>query len=76
MDENENITEVDKSEIEDAVADCLDWLENDVDTYTTAEEFKEKRDEVEDRVSSILQAYRGSGGGGGYADDEFDSTEL
>jgi len=62
----------DKEAVREAAEACQEWLDDEVDQYTTAEEFNEKRDEIEERVRPILER----AGAGGDADEEFDHTDL
>merc|ERR1719152_691819 len=45
----------DKEAVREAAEACQEWLDDEVDQYTTAEEFNEKRDEIEERVRPILE---------------------
>jgi len=73
------LSEDEKNEINNAVEDAIEWLENESDD-AAADEFKEKRKEVEDIVSPITSKLYGKEKeeqGSQYYDDEDDAhTEL
>jgi len=71
------IEEAEKKELVEAIDEALDWLESNADAE--AEEFEEKRKEVEKISGPIMRkVYGSSGGAGGSAggDEDFGDDEL
>lgn len=59
----EKLTEDEVSEIEDAVKDATEWLDENM--AATKEEYEEKKSDFEKVVHPIFKKYTGAGGAGG-----------
>jgi len=69
------LTEDDAEEIENAIQEVLDWL--DENQEADKEEYDEKQKELEGVANPIMQkVYQQAGGGGGGDDEDFDADEF
>ena len=72
------VSEDDKKKVLDAVKEAQEWVDENSDA--TAEEYNDKRKEIEDVAGPIMaklyQAGGGAGGAGGAGDDLGDHDEL